>query len=515
MTLFALLRQAAEHHGDRPFITWPESGGLDDQRDTVTTYADALNQVIALAARLRTYDVGAGDRVVAVLPSGPELALLWFAVAAVGAVLVPLDPRLTDVELRALLEHAEPAMTILPPNRAELADACSSRVVMSSALATAVSHETHEPRPPLPAGAPVAVLYTSGSTGAPKGCVLTHASFVVPTEAFASRLGLRDDDVFLHVLPLQHMAGLSLLASAVHCGAHVILRPRFSGSRFWRDVARYRITVFRHLGEMLGVLYARPEGTRAEAASLRVIYGGGATAHLAEQVIRRFGVPVVEGYGLSETNTLMCNRLGDEVPGTLGQPLPHVSIRLVDGDGEEVVGPGIGELWVRRNPATTLGYFASPERTRRAFVGAWFRTGDLVRRDAAGRLTFQGRNDEVIRRRGENIDPAEIEDVLRSCPGVRQAAAVGLPDAFGSTELAAFLEPAQGAIIDEDEVLDMCTRRLAAFKRPRVVHILDRLPRTATEKVNRGELRTLAAKLGQSSVGAAEAQKGAIGAVGA
>lgn len=515
MTLFALLRKAAEHHGDRPFITWPASGGLDDERDTVTTYGDAMNRVIALAARLRSHDVGAGDRVAAVLPSGPELALLWFAVAAIGAVLVPLDPRLTDVELKVLLEHAEPTVTIVTPDRAELVDGCRSQVVMSPALATAAGHEMPAPRPPLPAGAPVAVLYTSGSTGAPKGCVLTHASFLVPTAAFGSRLGLRDDDVFLHVLPLQHMAGLSLLASAVHCGAHVILRPRFSGSRFWRDVARYRITVFRHLGEMLGVVCARPDGTRAHAASLRVIYGGGATAHLAQQFSRRFGVPVVEGYGLSETNTLICNRLGEEVAGTLGEPLPHVSIRLVDGDGEEVVGPGIGELWVRRNQATTLGYFASPERTRRAFVGGWFRSGDLVRRDAVGRLTFQGRNDEVIRRRGENIDPAEIEEVLRSCPGVRRAAAVGVPDSFGGTELAAFVELAQGAIIDEDEVLEMCTRRLATFKRPRAVHILDRLPRTATEKVNRGELRALAAKLGQSSIGAAEAQAGAIGVAGA
>jgi carnitine-CoA ligase len=428
---------------------------------------------------------------------------------------VPLDPRLTDVELRALLEHAEPAATILPPNRARLADASTGRTVMSPSLAAPDSAEIPEPRPPLPAGAPVAVLYTSGSTGVPKGCMLTHASFVVPTGAFASRLGLRDDDVFLHVLPLHHMAGLSFLASAMHCGAHVILRPRFSGSRFWRDVARYRITVFRHLGEMLGVLCARPDGTRAEAVSLRVIYGGGATAHLAEQFTRRFGVPVVEGYGLSETNTLMCNRLGEEIPGTLGEPLPHVSIRLVDRNGEEVVGAGLGELWVRRNPATALGYFASPEVTRRAFVGAWFRTGDLVRRDAAGRLAFLGRSDEVIRRRGENIDPAEIEAVLRSCPGVRQAAAVGLPGAFGGTELAAFVEPAEGAIVDEEEVLDTCTQRLATFKRPRVVHVLERLPRTATEKVNRGELRTLAAKFAPSTVGAAEAQRGAIGAAGA
>jgi acyl-CoA synthetase (AMP-forming)/AMP-acid ligase II len=308
------------------------------------------------------------------------------------------------------------------------------------------------------------------------------------------------------------MAGLSLLASAVSCGGHVILRPRFSGSRFWRDVERYGITVFRHLGEMLAVACVQPAASPQRGRSLRVVYGGGASAPLAVEFSRRFGVAVVEGYGLSETNTVLCNRLGEQVPGTLGTPLPHVEVRLAGTVGETVIGAGVGELWIRRNAAMMIEYFRAPAANER-IAGGWFRTGDLVRRNACGRLTFVGRKDEMLRRRGENIDPAEIEEVLRSCRDVRRAAAIGVRDEFGGTELAAFLEPVDGATLEERDVLDVCAKRLAAFKHPRSIHILERLPRTATEKINRAELRTLAAQLSVPSGPADQPATGAIDAV--
>jgi acyl-CoA synthetase (AMP-forming)/AMP-acid ligase II len=491
VTLFELLTRAAGLGPDRPFITCPESGGLDDPHDRFVTYGAALRDVSHVAEQLSALGIGAGNRIAAVLPSGCDLAYLWFAVAALGAVLVPLDPRLTDAELHRLLEHADPALAILPEDRPALAGAGRPRTILPAVPDARTSAAAAAPAVRMPGSAPLAVLYTSGSTGTPKGCLLTHDSFVVPAAAFGARLHLSADDVVLHVLPLHHMAGLSLLASAVSCGAHVILRPRFSGSRFWRDVERHRVTVFRHLGEMLAVVCAHPDASLERARTLRVVYGGGASARLAGEFGRRFGVAVVEGYGLSETNTVLCNTLGAQVPGTLGTPLPHVRIRLVDTAGATVTGASAGELWIRRNAAMMREYFRAPAANER-MAGGWFRTGDIVCRDARGTLTFVGRKDEMIRRRGENIDPAEIENVLRSCPGVSSAAVVGVRDALGATELAAFLEPVPGATIEARDVLDACARRLAPFKHPRAIHILDRLPRTATEKINRGRLRVLA-----------------------
>ncbi|KAA9159616.1 aldehyde dehydrogenase family protein [Amycolatopsis acidicola] len=486
LTVIDVLRRTAGRHPERPFLTWTRPDGQDE----TVTYRAALEHVTEVAAALARHRVGFGDRVAVVLPNGPELAFLWFACARLGAVLVPLDERLTDKELRALVTTAAPSLVLVPPHRKELADTLGPFRVVSE-----LSGGGDPPDGPVSAQSPLVVLFTSGSTGKPKGCVLSQLSFVLPVEEFCERLGISHEDVVLHVLPLHHMAGLSLLASAAHRGAHVVLRPRFSGSRFWPEVRKYRATVFRHLGEMLAVLCARPADPDDLSTTLRVVYGGGAPAETARLFTARYGVPVVEGFGLSETNTLLCGRWDAPNPGTLGEPLDHVRIRLIDAVGATVHGPGTGRLLVRRNPAMMSGYFRAPAATRQAFTGHWFATGDLVRRDEAGMLTFAGRTDDLIRRRGENIDPAEIERVVEACAGVRRAVALGVPDPFGGQEIEVFLEPLPRFVVDRGLVEQACARALAPFKRPREIHIMHRLPVTATEKVARSALQRKAAAM--------------------
>jgi acyl-CoA synthetase (AMP-forming)/AMP-acid ligase II len=431
--------------------------------------------------------VRAGDRVAVVLPNQVELVYLWFAVTGMGATLVPLDPRLTDAELAVLLLQADPALLVLPAGRAAPVDSCpvlaepldleaAGSVLRAPAVAAA------NPNPP------AALLYTSGSTGRPKGCLLSQNSFTLPAGHMVDRLRLTPSDVVLHVLPLHHMAGLSLLTTAVAAGARVELVARFSGSRFWQQAAASGATVFRHLGEMLALLCAQPPEPILHAHRLRLAYGAGASPAVAERFTARFGVATLEGYGLTETNTVLCGALDDPRPGLLGDPLPHVQVRLV-GPAGEVSGAGSGELQVGPNPALFQGYFGDPELTEAAFDDGWYRTGDLVARDTEGQLRFLCRSNEVIRRRGENIDPTEIERVAETCTGVRRAAAVAVAAELDGIDIKLYLEPTVGHAVRVDEVLTRCTERLAAFKHPRYVEVLERLPLTTTQKVDRVALR--------------------------
>jgi acyl-CoA synthetase (AMP-forming)/AMP-acid ligase II len=482
-----LLAESSRRFPDRPFLIATEPSG---QRASVT-YDEVYQKVAALTALLAAREVRRGTRVVVVLPNRFELVYLWFAVTALGAALIPLDPRLTDWELAALVEHAQPVLLVLPAGRT--APACSQPILRVDAEFDAAVAKGEQAAMPAQAelALPAAVLYTSGSTGRPKGCLLSHHSFVLPAEHMAGRLRLTPQDVVMHVLPLHHMAGLSLLTTALIVGAGVELVPRFSGMQFWRQAARSEATVFRHLGEMLAVLCAQPftEGERDQR--LRLAYGAGATPAVAAEFTARFGVPTLEGYGLTETNTALCGSLEDRRPGTLGRPLPHVRVRLV-GPAGEVSGAGIGELQVQRNPAVTLGYLAEPELTAGAFDGDWFRTGDLVSRDSQGDLRFVRRRDDVIRRRGENIDPTEIERVAESWVGVRRAAAIGVAAELDGIEIKLYLEPMPGHVVRADDVLAHCAEQLAPFKLPRYVEVISRLPLTATQKLDKVALRRFA-----------------------
>jgi acyl-CoA synthetase (AMP-forming)/AMP-acid ligase II len=502
VTVFQQLAAAAETHPDQTFLRWDPP---DRAQRAVHTYADEYRLACGAAAALRRAGARPGARVAVALPNGPDLIRIWFATAALGAVLVPLDPRLTEVELAALLRQAGIDLAVLRPEQAGLA-AAGTRVLPlgtdTGGLRPGWAPAADQP-PVRPCGdgrVPAAVLFTSGSTGRPKGCVISHDSLTVPAGPVAARLGITAADVLLHVLPLHHMAGLSFLATAVGSGATVALRPRFSGRRFWADAAASGATVFRHLGEMLAVLCQ--QSAAPPPHRLRLVYGGGASA-AAARFAERFGVPAVEGYGLSETNTVLCGSPGPGGTssaglGTLGEPLPHVAIRLVEPGGGVLSGAGAGELQLHRNPALMLGYLAAPEATAAAFDGPWFRTGDMVRRDESGTLRFAGRLVEVIRRRGENIDPTEIERAVESCPGVRRAAVIAVP-APGTdgtdlgVEIQVFVQPDAGRAVSAAAVRARCAKVLAPFKQPRYVSVVDRLPLTGTHKVDKTALRALAA----------------------
>jgi len=484
-TLDDLLSRSAERFADRPLL----AGG-----EREVPYGEFDRRVSALAAGLRALGLEPGDRLAAILPNGEELLYLFFAAARSGTPLVPINPALALAETAPILKASGA--------RALVAGAAAVERHGQPSLLSIVAGEegangkprlrellrAPSPRPAVPpaaAGDPACILYTSGTTGRPKGAALSHTSFVLPALEFGRWMEVEPDDRFLGCLPLFHMAGLAFATSAVASGASLVLVDHFSGSHFWAAVECHRITLMRHLGEMLAVLCRLPGPARGEH-TLRAVYGGGASAEVAEDFERRFGAAVVEGYGLTETNTVLRNELAQRRRGSIGRPLPYGEVRVVGPGGEELPPGREGEIEVRRNAVMMLGYHGDDERTSKVFRNGWLRTGDLGYRDGEGFFYFTGRLKNLIRRRGENVSPTAVEAVLNRHPAIAEAAVVGVPDEVGGEEIKACL--VSSAELDPEELARWCRDFLAEFEIPRYLEFCDRLPRTATHKIDRARL---------------------------
>ncbi|MCP2241871.1 class I adenylate-forming enzyme family protein [Lentzea aerocolonigenes] len=463
MTLGELFDEAVARFGDRPVLLGPDM-----------SYVDYAARVNGCAQALRDLGMGRGDAVAAVLPNSPLLLTLWLAVAKLGAVFVPLNPALRDAELEPLLAHSE-AVLVVTDRPLPWRSTKPGQLDVTAPTAPAVQVDP---------GDPVTLLYTSGTTGAPKGCVLSHTSYTAPAPAFVLRLGLVPEDRLLACLPLFHMAGQSFAVSALQAGASIGVVPKFSASGFWDQVARFDATVFRHLGEMLTLVLRSP--VEPAEHNLRLVYGGGARPDVAREFTERFGTAVVEGYGMSETNTVLCGDPYDPRPGSMGTPLPPAEVRVDAPAGE------IGEIQVR-GPGLMKGYHRDPARTRTVFTESWLRTGDLGWMDDDAHVYFAARRTDVIRRRGEHVDPAEVEEALAEHPAVLLGAVVGVPGEMSDEDVAAFVVPLPGARLDAADVRTWCRTRLASFKVPNHVHVVDRLPMTPTSKINRSLLRAAGA----------------------
>jgi crotonobetaine/carnitine-CoA ligase len=501
-SLAGLLEDSARRFAGRPLLLLEGRG---------VSYEDFLAGVNGLAARLAEGGVERGDRVAAVIPNGPELFYLWLALARLGAVMVPLNPSLPLAEVAPFLDTI--GITGAVGDRAAL-DAYGGRFALrlrmavggerpSGALAFATPLLREWPLRPVAGGDPVTILRTSGTTGGAKGAALTHNSYVLPAAEFVRWMEIAPDDRFLDCLPLFHLAGQSFAVAAIAGGASVAIVNRFSGQDFWSHVRRHGATVARHLGEMLAVLLKQPESADDRRHTLRAIYGGGARPDVAERFERRFGVTVVEGYGLTETNTVLRNEIGVRRDGSIGAPLAYAEVRIADASGEALPASSdgerrIGEIQVRRNPVMMTGYVGCPESAGSCFVGEWFRTGDLGYRDADGYFYFVSREKDVIRRRGENIVPLHVEEVLERHPAVARAAVLGIPDELGGEEVKAHLVCRPERAVDFGELVEWCRSQLAEFEVPRYFELCADLPRTSTNKVDKCALRRMAGSGGPS-----------------
>ncbi|MFF9086125.1 class I adenylate-forming enzyme family protein [Streptomyces sp. NPDC014991] len=462
-----------------------EAPCLTDDTSVVHNAAFA-RRVRRAAAALRARGAGRGDVVALLLPNTVDFVVALFAAWRLGAAVTPVNPALTEDEVRYQLGDAGAAMVVTAEP--------SPLGTLTVAELGAAAEDTAVPE--TDADALALLIYTSGSTGRPKGVMLDHANLAAMTGMMIEAARLSEADHSLLVLPLFHVNGIVVGAlSPLLAGGRVTVAGRFQAATFFDVVAAARPTFFSAVPAIYSMLAELPQQVRPDTSSVRFAACGAAPMPpaLVERFERRYGIPVLEGYGLSEgTCASTTNPLdGPRRPGTVGRPLPGQQVAVMDSQGRIVPAGETGEVVVR-GPNVMRGYVGRPEETARAVVDGWLHTGDVGRFDEHGYLVLVDRIKDVIIRGGENISPKEVETVLGDHPEVLEAAVVGAADRRLGEVPVAFVALRPGAATDAGELLDHCRARLARFKVPTGITFVDRLPRNPVGKTDKPALRARA-----------------------
>ena len=480
--------------------------------DGVTrSFAELDDRVGRLAAALRGL-TEAGDRVAVVADNCEAWVDCYYGVPRAGGVLTPLNQRLAPPEVAALLA-ASGARVLIGHRRYLDGVLALRRALPSIATVVCIDDGDHEAllggapggEPPGGAQDDVAwLLFTSGTTGRPKGAMLTHRSVLAAVRNTALARPVVDDDVYLFPFPLCHVAGYNVPLFHLH-GRPVVLLSRFDAAAFVGAVEHHRVTATSLAPTMISSLLGHLDATGAELPSLRSIgYGAsGIAPELLRRAIDRLGVDFSQGYGMTELSgnaaflDADAHRRGlagePHLLRAAGKPGPLVEIRIVDDSSRDVAVEEIGELVVRGDQVTK-GYWEDPAATDDAFDDGWFRTGDLGRWDDDGNLYVVDRRKDIVVTGGENVATREVEDALHEHPGVAAAAVVGVPDPHWGEAVCAVVVRRPGVEVEADDLVDHARSRLAGFKKPRHVLFVDALPVNASGKIVKAELRRMAAE---------------------
>ncbi|MCZ0991461.1 long-chain-fatty-acid--CoA ligase [Streptomyces diastatochromogenes] len=465
-----------------------------------TTYAELDRLSAQAAALLRTEGLRAGDRVALMLPNTPEFVVLYYGILRAGGIVVPMNPLLKARETEYHLRDSGAVLLFewhqAPGEGAQGADAAGVRHIAVEPAAFAADLARLEPQYEIAtvAGDDVAVLlYTSGTTGRPKGASLTHAGLRHNTEVSVVHvMQMTSEDVIVGCLPLFHIFGqICTMSVAVYSGAALVLVPRFDPQTVLDAIARERATVFAGVPTMYAALLQHPGADETGVLTLRMCVSGGASlpVEILHGFERRFGCMVLEGFGMSETSPVVSFNHSDRPrkPGSIGTPIRDVEVRLLDDTGRDVTLGEVGELAVR-GPNVMKGYWNRPEETAATIPDGWLRTGDLARQDEDGYLYIVDRKKDLIIRGGYNVYPREIEEVLHEHPAVALAAVVGVPDERLGEEIAAAVVLRPGAEASPAELQEYVRDRVAAYKYPRHVWLVDALPMGPSGKILKREI---------------------------
>ncbi len=476
------------------------------------SYGEVAERVAALRASYAEAGYGHGHRVALLLENQPEHFLHLLALNSLGVSMVPINPDYTHNEMLYLIEHSD----------ADLAVGVERRIADLITVARERSREEHKPlavvceaempgrlppphAPPPLGGAPrlateAALLYTSGTTGRPKGCILTNDYFITSGRWYFELGGLlsmeMDRERLFNPLPLFHMnCGVISFMCMMFARGCIVVPDRFHPRTWWKDVVATEATVIHYLGVVPPLLLNLPETALEKRHRVKVGVGAGIEPQLHETFERRFGFPLVEVWGMTETGRIFADcrepRCIDER--AFGRPLKEFEVRIVDDDDREVPGGTEGELLVRcagDDPSRGFftGYLKNPAATAETWRDGWFHTGDVVRQEPDGMLIFVDRRKNIIRRSGENIAAAEVEAVLQTHPDVAQVAVLAVPDELREEEVMACVVPMPEVPGNGDTaaaLFEWCRDRLAYYKAPGWVLFVESLPTTATQKVQK------------------------------
>ncbi len=474
------------------------------------SFAELDGQATRLARQLATLGIRPGNRVALLAANGLHYVAFVHALTRLGAVLVPLNVRLTLAELCWQVRDVHAGLLICDENYASLAAEIRLTVPQLSLATLAKESKKGEtvlsalPENDVPLrtlidlSAPQAILYTSGTTGQPKGALITYGMQWWNAVGSALNLGHSLDDRWLACLPLYHIGGLSILMRSVIYGISALVHEKFDPTQINRSILEDKITIISVVAVMLQRMLADLDtswGGIGYPAALRcVLLGGGPAPYaLLEACVQR-GVPVVQTYGLTESaSQAVTLSAADAVAklGSAGRPLPAVQLRIMQDDRQALPGEA-GEIFLQ-GPTITPGYIDKPEATAQAFQDGWFATGDIGYLDKDGYLFVLDRRADLIISGGENVYPAEIESILQSHPAVKEVGVCGQSDAQWGQVPIAFVVPQTGSKLRAEELLAHAAQKLARYKQPRAIYLTEQLPRTSSGKLLRRELPRLLA----------------------
>ena len=521
MTGFASIHDSfanvAAHSPDRPFMeVLARTAGVYGIQAGEITYGDAMAQVDAWAAKFENAGYAAGMRVALLSENRPVYFIILRAANRLGMSVVPVNPDLRAAELEYIFGHAEPALTIAIPDRVEM--------LQSAADAAHIAAEAITLDQPLPAprknaviarlteetpAREAAMLYTSGTTGKPKGCVLNNTYF---TELGLNYVGMggiamliEEGERMITPLPLFHMNAMCFsFMGMLQVGGCLIVIDRFHPSTWWQDVRDSRATCLHYLGVMPSILMSMPATPLDRGHTVRFGFGAGIDPKLHAPFEERFGIPLCEGWAMTETGAgaTISNQRHDRLVGhsSLGPVPDWLEVKLVDEAGNEVTNGEPGELLVRRKKGDPRKgffseYFKNETATKETWAGGWFHTGDVVRQGEGDNVFFVDRRKNVIRRSGENIAAVEVESVLMRHPDITAAGVTAVPDEVRGDEVFACLTVKNPSPAKAEDIARWALRQMAYYKVPGYIAFVDALPLTPTQKIQRADLKRKAIEL--------------------
>ncbi|HMJ04492.1 MAG TPA: long-chain fatty acid--CoA ligase [Conexibacter sp.] len=489
--LASLLTDSAARQPERPAIK------LDD---AVLTYAQLDGASAHVAGLLEQRGFQKGDRVGVMLPNVPHFPIVYYGILRAGGVVVPMNVLLKEREVAYYLEDSGARLLFAWHDFGEEArpgaEAAGAQLVDVEAAGFQQLVGAAPARPQLAEVSDIdtaVILYTSGTTGKPKGAELTHANLYGNAKTkLETLIQLTADDVILGALPLFHSFGqTAALNAGMMAGATLTLLPRFDPAKALAMMERDRVSVFLGVPTMYMAMLGVPQGERPDTSSLRTCISGGAS--LPVEVLTayesQFGTKILEGYGLSETSPVASFNHPDRErkPGSIGTPIRDVQMAVVDEHGKELPPGEVGEI-VIRGPNIMKGYWQRPEATADAIRNGWFHSGDLAKVDEDGYFFIVDRKKDLIIRGGYNVYPREVEEVLYEHPAVAEAAVLGIPDAEWGEEVGACVALKAGAEATPEELQAFVKEKIAAYKYPRVVWLVPELPKGPTGKILKREI---------------------------